>query len=61
MCKFKAKEMLQLRREIVTSTCLGDGAKSLIVKIIDDARRAHEEATGCQCWYEALREMKAAA
>lgn len=56
MCNFKAKDLLELRRYIVHAP-IGSEAIAQIVKIIDDVRLAHQEATGCMCWQDAIAEL----
>jgi len=60
MCNFKAKDMLELRRYIANAP-LGHEAIAKVVKMIDDARFAHQEATDCNCWQEAIAELERAA
>jgi hypothetical protein len=65
MCDFPAKALLMERRRVAQEADkTSDPGKVRLacefVSAVDDARLAHEELTGCNCWQRALMEVEAA-
>jgi hypothetical protein len=56
-CRFKASEMLELRRAIASNPTLTIPQIGLIIGIIDQARHEHFEATNCACWQAAIEAL----
>jgi len=60
MCDFPAETLLRARRQICAQADNSRDPQVIqlaaqFVKGLDDMRLAHEELSGCGCWYSALR------
>jgi len=64
MCDFPAAELLRMRRQVAISADASNDTTFVrnamqFAKGVDDVRLAHEDLTGCQCWYEAVKKASA--
>jgi len=63
MCTFPAKELLESLHDALSyAVDSNEPAKMTyamgFIKAIDDVRMFHEDLTGCECWYQAIEELK---
>lgn len=62
MCDFPAKELIRMRRQVATQADKSADPAFVrkcceFVKDTDELRLAHEDLTGCGCWYQAEKEL----
>ncbi len=62
MCEFPAKELIRMRRQVSASADKSNDPAFVhkcceFVRGTDELRLAHEDLTGCGCWYAALKEI----
>jgi hypothetical protein len=55
-----AKPLILLRRRIAVNADLSPEAITEVVKAIDDIRRDHANSKNCDCWTNAVAELRAA-